>query len=152
MNFLATIIVNIPGCKDQYDGVAAELGKTEKDAVKSVLLPMLELIIPMDDDTLNLSVVDALTQATSIDGGLSIDGLNELEGHAIHAVLGILISGEEPGLGIDLYRFSSFEHFAEYVDSKFLAKIVATFLKSGPSTFLILRYNTMCCFVSYYRY
>jgi hypothetical protein len=141
MNFLQTIIANIPHCKDLYDQEVTEFGKTEKDAVKSALLPMLELIIPMDNASMDLSVVEALTQATSAAGGLSIDGLDELGGHAIHAVLGILISGEEPGLGIDLYRFDSFEHFGDYVDSKFLAKIVATFLKSGPSTFLIVAYD-----------
>jgi hypothetical protein len=136
MDFLKKIIAYIPGCQALYD----EQFRTQLSvrlALEKSLLPMLQKIVPMDEDSMEFSVEFAGMHATSgADGGLTAEGLDTLGGHALHAVLAFVVNGEEPGLGIDLTKFTTFNHFEEYISPKFLAKVVAIFMKTGSSTLL----------------
>jgi hypothetical protein len=140
MNFLNMIIDDIPNCRAMYNAEKAQEGKTEKDAVQSVLLPTLRQIVPIDDASMQLPIDEAIKLATSKDGGLTNEGLDVLGDHAIHAVLAIIVSGEEPGLGVNLSSFTSFEKFKEFISPNTVAKIIATFMKTGTTTLLYLMY------------
>jgi hypothetical protein len=98
----------------------------------------------MDEASMNLSVDQAVMHTTSRErGGLTVDGLNALGGHALHAVLAFVVNGEEPGLGIDLTKFTTFNHFEDFISPKFIAKIIAIFLKTG----FLLYYIISCIFL-----
>jgi hypothetical protein len=136
MNFLKTIIAHIPGCQALYD-VQKKIQPTERLTLENSLLPMLEKIVPMDEVSMRLSVDYAVKNATSKEhGGLTVEGLNTLGSHALHAVLAFVVNGEEPGLGIDLTKFTTFNDFEAFISPKFIAKIIAIFLKTGSSTLL----------------
>jgi hypothetical protein len=73
MNFLKTIIAHITDCQVQYDAqVLAQ--HSERLAVQSVLLRMLQKIVLIDAVSMNLSIPDALRHAIST--GLSIEGID----------------------------------------------------------------------------
>jgi hypothetical protein len=96
---------------------------------------MLQKIVPMDAISMEYTLDIAGMNATD-DRGLSAYGMDALAGHALHAVLAFVVNGEEPGLGIDLTKYTTFDHFEEFISPKFLAKVVAIFMKTGSSTLL----------------
>jgi hypothetical protein len=139
MNFLNLIIDQIPLGRRAYDAAKAQ-GKTDREAVEEVLYPLLrDRIAPLDANSMKLPLAEAvskleaeLVKETDEQGG----GLNALMKHAIHAVFAFII-GPDPGLGVDLTRFSTFEEFDANIKHQFVAKLIAVFLQSGPPSTLL---------------
>jgi hypothetical protein len=147
MNFLKTIIAHITDCQVHYDAQVLDQ-HSERLAVQSVLLPTLQKIVPIDAFSMNLPIRDAIRHAIS--KGLNTEGMDALIFHALHVVLAIVVRADEPGMGLCLSNYTSFNQFEDIVSSEFLAKVVVIFMKTGSSTllhdiiyFLLLKNNRL---------
>jgi hypothetical protein len=116
----------------------------DEGAVKEVLFPMLkDSIAPLDANSINLPLIGAIKQ---LQLRIEKEGVNALMKHPIHAVLAFIVC-PEPGLGVDLTGFSSFVEFQAYISPKFIAKLIAVFLKSGrPPTLLNILFYLLLLF------